>query len=199
MSDVNEQLEYADHAKHAARDSRHVALLIAILALCLALSEMLGKSANTEALTLNVKVSDTWNFYQAKAIRRTVLLAAADEMKVSAQGAAEAERTAMDRQIAAWQETAARYQSEAANDGRDGEGTRELAERARAAEHERDTALARYHNYEMASAAFQIGIVLCSAAVITGMLVLAWIAGGLAAVGLAFVSFGLLAPHLLHL
>ena len=33
MSDVNEQLEYADHAKHAARDSRHVALLIAILAL----------------------------------------------------------------------------------------------------------------------------------------------------------------------
>jgi hypothetical protein len=37
----------------------------------------------------------------------------------------------------------------------------------------------RYHNYELASAAFQIGIVLCSAAVITGLVVLAWLAGAI--------------------
>jgi len=99
----------------------------------------------------------------------------------------------------AWEETAARYRSEPAHDGHDGEGTQELAERAKEAEHERDTALARYHNYEFASAAFQIGIVLCSAAIITGMAILVWVAGGLAVVGLTFISFGLLAPHLLHL
>lgn len=199
MSDANEQLEYADNAKEVARESRQVALLIAILALFLALSEMLGKSASTEALTLNVKVSDTWNFYQAKAIRRTVLLAAAEEMKLSELAAADPQRTAMDTQIAAWESTAARYQSEAPHDGRDGEGTQQLAERARDGEHERDTLLARYHNYEFASAAFQIGIVLCSAAIVTGMAILVWVAGGLAAVGIAFVSLGLLAPHLLHL
>ena len=34
--------------------------------------------------------------------------------------------------------------------------------------------MARYHNYEFASAAFQIGIVLASAAVITGMMVLVY-------------------------
>ena len=34
--------------------------------------------------------------------------------------------------------------------------------------------MARYHNYEFASAAFQIGIVLASAAVITGMVALAY-------------------------
>ncbi len=197
MSDVHEQMENAEHAKHAAHVSKQIALLIAVLALFLAISEMLGKSANTEALTLNIKVSDTWNFFQAKSIRRTVLLAAADEMKAESLAATGDVKAAMDKQVAAWQETAARYQSEPKPEG--GEGTRELAERAKEAEHERDTALARYHNYEFASAAFQIGIVLCSAAVITGMLMLAWIAGGAAVLGLLFVTFGLFAPHLLHL
>lgn len=197
MSDVHEQLEYADHAKHAAHTNREIALLIAILALFLALSEMLGKSANTEALTLNIKVSDTWSFFQAKSIRRTVLIAAADEMKAGLISATGDTKDAMNKQIVAWLETAARYQSEPKPEG--GEGTRELAERAKAAEHERDTALARYHNYEFASAAFQIGIVLCSAAVITGMLILAWGACGVAVIGLLFVAFGLFAPHLIHL
>jgi hypothetical protein len=197
MSDVPEQLEYSEHAKHAAHASKQIALLIAILALFLALSEMLGKSANTEAMTLNVKVSDLWNFFQAKNIRRTVVLAAADEMKIEAISVTGDAKAAMNKQVAAWQETAARYQSEPKPEG--GEGTRELAERAKEAEDERDTALARYHNYEFASAAFQIGIVLCSAAVVTGMLLLAWIAGGVAVLGLVFITFGLFAPHLLHL
>jgi hypothetical protein len=141
-------------------------------------------------------VSDLWNFFQAKNIRRTVVLAAADEMKIQATTVTNNDaKTAMNKQVATWQETAARYQSEPKPEG--GEGTKELAERAKETEHERDTALARYHNYEFASAAFQIGIVLCSAAVITGMLLLAWIAGGVAALGLVFVMFGLFAPHLL--
>jgi hypothetical protein len=75
----------------------------------------------------------------------------------------------------------------------------ENAEHIEHAEHERDTKLAQYHNYELASAAFQIGIVLCSAAVITGMVILAWLAGGVAVVGIGLVGLGLLAPHLLHL
>ena len=41
----------------------------------------------------------------------------------------------------------------------------------------RDTALARYHQYEFASAAFQIGIVLASAEVITGIAALGWLSG----------------------
>ena len=65
-------------------------------------------------------------------------------------------------------------------------------------EQERDTALARYHHYEIASAAFQIGIVLASATVITGMIVLAWVAGGLAVLGLGFMAIGLFAPHAVH-
>ncbi len=59
--------------------------------------------------------------------------------------------------------------------------------------------MARYHHYEVASAAFQIGIVLASAEVITGMVVLGWISGGLGVLGLIFTAIGLFAPHAVHL
>jgi hypothetical protein len=196
MGEAHEELEKVENAGHAAGVNKKVALLIAIMALFLAFSEMLGKSANTEAITLNIKVSDTWNFFQAKNIRRTVVLAAAEEMKVGATRVNDSDaKDAMTKQIDEWQKTAARYRSEPETR----EGTTELAERAMEAEHERDTALARYHNYELASAAFQIGIVLCSAAVITGTLLLAWTAGGVAIFGIVFTTLGLFAPHALHL
>jgi Domain of unknown function (DUF4337) len=196
--EAHEKLEQAENTEHASGVNKQIALMIAIMALFLAFSETLGKSANTEAITLNIKASDTWNFFQAKTIRRTVVQVAADEMKVEAQGAGDGDnvvKVAMTKQIDDWQKTAARYRSEPETQ----EGSEELMKRAQAAEHQRDTALARYHNYEIASAAFQIGIVLCSAAVITGMFLLAWVAGGVAILGLAFTALGLFAPHALHL
>jgi ABC-type nickel/cobalt efflux system permease component RcnA len=196
MPEVHEQLEHAEHAEHASHSNKNVALIIAIIALFLAFSETLGKSANTEALTLNIKASDTWSFFQAKTIRRTVLQAATEEMKVEATSVSDpATKAAMTKQIDDWEKTAARYRSEPETK----EGTTELMERAKEAEHERDLALARYHNYEIASAAFQIGIVLCSAAVITGMVVLTWLASGVAVLGAVFMAIGLWAPNLLHM
>jgi ABC-type nickel/cobalt efflux system permease component RcnA len=196
MPEAHEQLEHAEHAEHAAGENKKIALLIAVMALFLALSEMLGKSANTEALNLNIKASDTWNFFQAKTIRRTTVQTAAEEMKVETMRVNDsATKAAMGKQIEEWQKTAARYRSEPDTQ----EGSEELMKRAQTAEHERDTALARYHNYEIASAAFQIGIVLCSAAIITGMVLMAWAAGGVAILGIAFTAVGLFAPHAVHL
>ena len=193
--EAHEKLEQAENTEHAGGVNKQIALMIAVMALFLAFSETLGKSANTEAITLNIKASDMWNFFQAKTIRRTMIQAMADEMKVEAQGARDnVVKVAMTKQIDDWQKTAARYRSEPETQ----EGSEELMKRAQAAEHERDTALARYHNYEIASAAFQIGIVLCSAAVITGMLLLAWVAGGVAIVGVVFIALGMFAPTLFH-
>jgi len=196
MAEAHEQVEHAEHIEHAAGSNKKIALVIAVMALFLAFSETLGKSAQTEALNVNIKASDLWNFFQAKNIRRTVVLTAA-EAKI-AESIASQETTAREpiaKQIAEWKKTADRYRSEPETR----EGTTELSERAREAEHERDTLFAKYHNYELASAAFQIGIVLCSAAVITGMVVLAWLAGGIAVIGVAFMGLGLFAPHALHL
>ena len=192
---AHEQMEHAEHAEHAAEHNKQIALLIAVLALFLAFSETLGKSAQTEGISGNVEASNLWAFFQAKSIRRTVVQTAAEAMKVEIENASsDAAKAAMQKQIDDWQKTAARYRSEPETH----EGTTELAERAKEAEHARDTALAPYHNYEFASAAFQIAIVLASASIITGMIVFAWVAGLLGAVGLGFTALGLFAPELLH-
>jgi hypothetical protein len=191
---AHENLEHAEHAQHAAHEGGHnkqIALIISVLALFLAFSETLGKSAQTVGIELNIKASDTWNFFQAKTIRQTVLRAAAESGTVQLPELDNAEaKDAMAKQIEAWKATVARYDS----DPKEKDGRKELRAQAEAYEHARDTAMARYHNYELGSAAFQIGIVLCSAAVITGMMVLAYGAIGVAILGLAFTAFGLLVP-----
>ncbi len=174
MSDAHEQMEQAEIAKEISREDRKIALVIAILALLLSFSETLGKSAQTEAISANVKSSDTWAFFQAKDIRKTVVNAAADETTLLGATLTDpAAKAAIDKQVEAWRKTAARYES----DPKTGEGRKELAARAKEEEEERDLSLAKYHHYEIASAAFQIGIVLCSAAVITGIIALVWFAG----------------------
>jgi uncharacterized protein DUF4337 len=192
---AHESMEHAEHAEHASSENRKIALLIAVIALFLALSEMLGKGAQTEAISKNVEASNLWAFFQAKTVRRTVVQTAADQAKLDVASADADAKAALQKQIEDWQKTAARYRSEPET----GEGTEQLAERAKHAEEERDLATAKYHHFELASAAFQIGIVLASATIITGMAVLAWISGALAVAGLAFTALGVFMPHLLHL
>ncbi|HEY5307894.1 MAG TPA: DUF4337 domain-containing protein [Casimicrobiaceae bacterium] len=193
---AHESMEHAEHAEEASGENRKIALLIAVIALCLALSETLGKGAQTESISKNVEASNLWAFFQAKSIRRTVVQAVSENAKLGLGPIAdEAAKAALQKQIDEWQKTAARYRSEPET----GEGSEQLAERAKHAEHDRDLAMARYHHYEVASAAFQIGIVLASATIITGMIALAWISGLLAVSGLAFTAIGLFAPHAVHL
>jgi Domain of unknown function (DUF4337) len=176
--------------------NKKIALVIAVLALFLAFSETLGKSAQTSALNFQIEASNLWNFFQAKNIRRTATIVATESAKIDATTTNdEARKTALTKQIDEWTKTAARYRSEPEAGGGKGEGTVELSRRAQEMERERDVALNKYHYFEFASAALQIGIVLCSAAVITSMLVLVWIAGGLGLLGLGFMAMGLFFPH----
>jgi Domain of unknown function (DUF4337) len=196
MAGAHEQLEHAEHAEHAANSNRKVALLIAVLALFLAFAETLGKGAQTEGISLNIKASDTWNFFQAKTIRQTTLRTAAEAMAIEAAAMTdETTKAALNKQIEAWRATVARYES----DPKEKDGRKELRAQAEEYEHERDTFLAKYHHYEVASAAFQIGIVLASATVITGMIVLSFVAAGLGVVGLGFMAIAMFAPHAVHL
>ncbi|WP_420131111.1 DUF4337 domain-containing protein [Rhodopseudomonas sp.] len=193
---AHESMEHAEHAEHASGSNKKIALLISVMALFLAFSETLGKAAQTESLAKNVEASNLWAFFQAKSIRRTVVQTVSEEARLSMSTVGdEAAKAALQKQIEEWQKTAQRYRSEPDT----GEGSEQLAERAKHAEHDRDLAQARYHHYELASAAFQIGIVLASATIITGMIALAWIAGFLTIGGLAFTAIGLLAPHAVHL
>jgi hypothetical protein len=188
-------MEHAEHIEHASHSNKGIALLISVLALCLAFSETLGKSAQTAAISYNVQASDDWAFYQAKTIRMGQLQTAADTLTlISARTTDEAQKAAEAKQVEVWRKEAARADDDPGRTGR-----KQLSEKARESEEHRETSLARYHNYEFASAAFQIGIVLASATIITGMVWLAWVAGGLGIVGIGFTVIGLLAPHAIHL
>ena len=189
---AHQQLEHVEHVEHAAGHNKQIALLIAVIALFLAFSETLGKSAQTAAISDNVEASNLWAFFQAKTIRMTTVRTAAEVSQANLAAIADpAAKAATEKQIDAWQKTAARYDDEPSTN----EGRKQLAERAKEAEQKRDLALARYHHYEIASAAYQIGIVLASAAVITSMMALAYGAGLLGLIGLAFTAVGFLAPQ----
>jgi len=202
MAGPHENLEHAEHAQHAAHgggNNRKIALIISVLALCLAFSETFGKSAQTAALNAQIEASNLWNFFQAKNIRRTTTIVATEMAKIDAIVAGtDAHKAALAKQIDEWSKTAARYQSEPEAGGGKGEGTRELSRRAQEMEKARDLQLNKYHNFEFASAAFQIGIVLASAAVITSIIGLAYAAIALGLIGIVLTGTGLFAPELLH-
>ena len=195
MAGPHENLEHAEHAEHASHGgSKKIALLISVLALFLAFSETLGKSAQTAALTETVHANDLWAFYQAKHIRGTILRTGAEQMQIEAERAADAAAKArLAKPAKDWIANATRYD----DDPKGSEGRKQLMAKAQAAERKRDLDLSRYHNYEFASATFQIGIVLASAEVITGMTVLGWLSGLLGVVGLGLTGLGLWLPHAL--
>jgi uncharacterized protein DUF4337 len=199
--EVQHQIEHEGHG-HGGHDkprgdntNKKIALVIAVIALFLAIAEMFGKSAQTEGISLNIKASDTWNFFQAKTIRQTSLRTAAQALTVEASVIPdETRKAALLKQADEWMKTVARYES----DPVEKDGRKELRALAEKYEHQRDTQLARYHHYEFASAAYQIGIVLASAAVITGIFALVYAAIGLGVIGLGLMGLGFFNPDLLH-
>ncbi|HVB46894.1 MAG TPA: DUF4337 domain-containing protein [Burkholderiales bacterium] len=182
----------AAHGHIDHHTDKRIALLISVLALVLAFSETLGNATQTSALSANIEATNLWSFYQAKAARQAILNTAAELLEAQAGGVpAEAAR----KQAEKWRQTAARYQSDAATR----EGRAELGERAKQVEARRDRALAAYHNYEIASAAVQIAVVLASASIITETMALAWIAGALGLAGAALCVIGFWFPTAVHM
>jgi hypothetical protein len=88
--------------------------------------------------------------------------------------------------IKRWTDASKRYDSEPET----GEGRKELASRAVAAQKLGEVANHKYHNLEISSGVLQVAIVLASSSIITNVMLLAWLAGGL---GVVAVGFGIFA------
>lgn len=180
---------------HVEGGDKSIAILIAVLAAALALSEVGGKAAQTVMLQQHIEASNLWNFFQAKTVRRTSMIIASDRLKLDLETEASAAiREAGAKQVEAWKKTIDRWES----DPEDNEGRKELAARAKVAEKKRDFAEARYHQFEYGSAALQLAIVLASASVITSRRWLAYASGGLGLGGAGFALLAWLAPTLIH-
>lgn len=182
------------HIEPPEGGNKKIALLIAILALLLALSEIGGKQAENEAIAKNIDASNLWSFFQAKTVRSTTLRTAVETMEIDLAAATDpAARTRMQARIDGWKATIARYESEPETS----EGRKELMARAKATEAQRDDLKARNENFEIASGLLQIGIVIASASIITSVASLALVGGGMGLAALGMMALALVAPHLL--
>jgi len=181
----------ADGVEIPEGSNKRIALLIALLALALAFSEIGGKNAEQEAVAKNIEASNLWAFFQAKTIRGTTVRTAAEAMEVELAGITDtATRERLTKRIESWKQTVARYDSEPETN----EGRKELAARAKAAEAQRDIAAARDDKFDIASGLIQIAIVISSAAIITGVGLLAVTGGLLGIAGIALMALAQFAP-----
>ena len=176
-------------------EDKRVALIIAILALFLALAESGAKKAEHLSTEQNIEASDLFNFYQAKRLRSTIDETAAQALEALAPTVTdETARAAVEKQIADWKAKVANFEKDKKNPD---DSLDRIQERAKAAGEARELSNHKLEHFEYASGSLQIAIVLASAAIITAMPVLAWIAGLLGLVGAILMAFGYLAPTVL--
>ena len=176
-------------------DDKRVALLIAILALFLALSETGAKKAEHHSTEKDIQASDLYNFYQAKKARSTTIETAAKAFEAFAPTVTDDKaKDAVEKQIAEWKSAVAKFD----NDPKKPEDSLEkIQDRANEASEERELWNKRLEHFEFASGSLQISIVLASAAIITGVTALAWVSGLLGLVGVVLMALGYFAPTLL--
>ena len=190
--------EKAHETAHSSHNThRRIGLLISLLALFLAVAEIQGKAAQTNAIALNVEAANLWSFFQAKTIRQTSLRTASEQLRLAPEGnSAEAQK-----QLADWKSTIERWESEPSTN----EGRKELMQRAKIAETERNRQFERYHALEYVSLVFQLAIVIASVALIADMAAFAIagvVLGGVGAIAMVGVfahwKWVMSLVHLIH-
>ena len=187
--------EATESAVEAKEKDRRAALIIAILALFLALSEAGAKNAQHLSTEKNIESSDLYNFYQAKKVRSTIFEAASEMLESQRTGFTDPKaQEALERQVADFKAKVAQFEKDPKKpeDSMDA-----IQERANDATEGRELANRRLEHYEFGSGLFQIAIVLASAAIITGIAALMWLSVALGAVGVVLTAFGFFAPNVI--
>jgi hypothetical protein len=167
-----------------ARDDfkKRAAMAIAFFAMLLAITGLGGNNATKEAINENIQASNAFNFFQAKNMRQTSLVLAANELELAwanESGLPESAKTALRDKLADYRKTIARYESEPET----GEGKKELLVKAREHEQKRDHALKQDPYFDYAEALLQIAIVLISVSIVADQKWLSLIGGGLGLLG----------------
>jgi hypothetical protein len=144
-----------------------IGVYIGILAVILAVVTTGGGNAAKEATLRNLEASNLWSFFQAKNMRRTSFVLAAEELELSLStnpGWPTEIRSVVEAKVKSYRDQIARLTSEKATN----EGLDELFQRAKAIEAARDIALRKDPYFDYAQAMLQISIVLASIAIVSG-------------------------------
>jgi hypothetical protein len=206
MSEMEHHLEHAEHAQHAAHDpfDRRVTMTIAIIAAMLACVTLLSHRAHNETLQAEIhandnltlsseyvtRASDKWNEYQAKKNRLYLLQSSIDVVRVLSKDAGQN----ADDQMKSWKDKISKFEDDAAklqNDARQFESqSKEFEEKSK---EKKDHSEHIHHigdRYDLGELGVEIGLVLCSVAVLTKRSGF-WYAGmGAAGLGAVLAAIG---------
>ena len=182
-TDAADAIQEAAEEERSAEEQfrRRAAVMIGVLAMLLAISSLGGDNAAQEVTQANILATDTWAFFQARNIRQTDYQLAADELELmllSQPSLPPEAQQQVQQRLERYKATVARYES----DPVEGEGKRELAERARGYEASRARAEEQDNNFDYAQALFQIAIVLGSVSIVATSRRLLWLCLGLGAI-----------------
>ena len=135
-------------------------MVISVFALLLAVNSWYGGTLSSKTLNNTIASNNVWAFYQAKSIKQTLAEQSLDDA-IYRKDTAKAEKL---------QAKIDRYES----DPKTGEGKKELFEKARALEAERDEAKKRSPWIGYASTMYQLSIVVLSASILAVSMSMFW-------------------------
>ena len=189
--EANDAADMMDAEQTENPFKRRAAVAIAVLAMLLAITSLGGQNATKEALNSNIEASNYFNFFQAKNMRQTAFMLAADEFEFAwannPQLSGEA-KAALRRKLEDYRRTVDRYESEPET----GEGKKELMAKAREQVQKRDRALKQDPYFDYAEALLQIAIVLISVAIVAEQVWLAYLGGVVGIIGALLMVNGYL-------
>jgi hypothetical protein len=167
MTINTKELEKSAEEEKKERFQQQCSIVISLIATLLLINNMGAQNASSQAAFENANAINTFAFYQAKNIRQNDLNLAATTLDGIASTAMpianeDAKRQLRD-QAQAFRTKALGYESEPEN----GEGKKELLQKARQSEAQRDLALRQGPYFDFASLALQLAIILFSVVLIT--------------------------------
>ena len=183
--------EFMEQERQSDLFKKRAAIAIAICAMLLAITGLGGQNATKDALNNNILASNYFNFFQAKNMRQTAFILAADEFELAWANdpqLSEQAKSVLRRKLEDYRKTDARCESEPET----GEGKKELIAKARDHEAKRDYALKQDPYFDYAEALLQIAIVLISVAIVAEQVWLAFLGGGLGVIGTLLMLNGFL-------
>ena len=151
--------------------------VITVVAALLAVNTYIANGISSSVLTNTIKANDTYSFYQAKSVKQSIAeLALDDAVARKDTKKAEVLQAKIDR-----------YESEPNT----GEGKKELLVKARALESARDEAKKHSPWLTFSGSAFQLSIVLLSAAILAVSMGMFYASIGVGLIGAVLMSQGL--------
>ncbi len=190
-----EHLVHGEHAEHHsagdvdARRNQMAALLVAVIAAGLAVTEQGARHAEIRLEENAIFATDAWAQYQAKSTRGTMSKDLSDIASVL-----DIHDAALNTRRAKLLERLSQDQDRFEKDPQDGKAA--IMARARAFEEARDHALEQTHAYHNGAASMELGIVLATASAIIKSWPLIVMALLLGLAGGVFAILGLVAPEL---